>query len=96
MTLKNKQVKFGKGKIRFGDITFPKHLTPEIVHSSLYIHNAKDEDDTMKRVEYCAKQIGSDAMSYAMALLILPTLMNTMAQSEEYKSFQQQIKRIIN
>ena len=30
-----------------------------------------------QRIEYCSKQLGDEAMSYAMALLILPTLMET-------------------
>ena len=25
----------------FGDINFPEHLTPKIVHTALFIHNAK-------------------------------------------------------
>jgi hypothetical protein len=27
-------------KLNKDDIKFPKHLTPEIVHTALYIHNA--------------------------------------------------------
>ena len=80
------------GNLTKDDINFPKHLTPEIVHTALYIHNAPSKEDIFKRVEHCAKEIGDEAMSYAMALLVLPTLMNNMRQSNEYKSWQEQTK----
>ena len=82
---------FGGGK----DISFPKHLTPEIIHSALFVFNAPKEE-IAQRVQYCAKQIGDEAMSYAMALLVLPTLMNNMRYSTEYKDFQASRKKTIN
>jgi len=83
----------GKRQQRLGnlteqDINFPKHLTPEIIHSALFVHNAPTKEEIKVRVEYCAKQIGNEAMSYAMALLVLPTLMDNMQQhSQDYKDF---------
>jgi len=82
----------GKKQQRLGDLTkdninFPKHLTPEIVHASLFIHNSPTKEDITKRAEYCAKQIGNEAMTYAMALLVLPHLINKTTDSEEYKDF---------
>jgi hypothetical protein len=82
---------FGGGK----DISFPKHLTPEIIHSALFVFNAPKEE-IAQRVQYCAKQIGDEAMSYAMALLVLPTLMDNMRDSEEYKQWQESKKKTIN
>ena len=79
-----------------GQLKFPKHLTPKIIHSALFIHNASNKEDTMKRVEHCAKEIGDEAMSYAMALLVLPTLMNNMQQSDEYKDWQQSRIKTLN
>ena len=73
---------FGGGK----DISFPKHLTPEIIHSALFVYNAPKEE-VVQRVEYCAKQIGDEAMSYAMALLVLPELQKLVMKSDEYKSW---------
>ena len=29
------------GKLTRDDINFPQHLTPEIVHTALFIHNAE-------------------------------------------------------
>ena len=85
------------GNLTKDDINFPKHLTPEIVHTALYIHNAPSKEDIIKRVEYMAKQIGDEAMSYAMALLVLPMLMDNMKQhSQDYKDFKESNKKTIN
>ena len=75
-----------------GAVSFPKHLTPEVIHSALFIHNAKSKEETVQRVEHCAKLIGDELMSYAMSLLVLPTLMDNMRQSNEYKDWQEQTK----
>ena len=59
----------GNGKLANGEIiSFPKHLTPEIIHSALFIGNADNQETAGKRIEYCSKQLGDEAMSYAMAL----------------------------
>ena len=84
------------GNLTEDNINFPKHLTPEIIHTALFIHNAPDKLETITRVKYCTKQIGEEAMSYAMALLVLPTLMNNMRYSTEYKDFQASRKKTIN
>ena len=92
----------GKRQQRLGNLTkdnisFPKHLTPEIIHSAMFVHNAPSKEEIRTRVEYCAKQIGDEAMSYAMALLVLPTLMDNMQQhSPEYKDFIASRKKTIN
>ena len=78
------------GNLTRDDISFPKHLTPEIIHSALFVHNAPTREDIRTRVEYCAKQIGDEAMSYAMSLLVLPFLMKKTQQSPEYKEWQEQ------
>ena len=78
------------GNLTKDDINFPKWLTPEIVHTALYIHNAPSKEDIVKRVEHCAKLIGDELMSYAMSLLVLPHLMSSMKQSQEYKEWQEQ------
>ena len=69
-----------------GDIKFPKHLTPEIIHSALFVYNAPKEE-VAQRVQYCAKQIGDEAMTYAMAMLVLPELQRMTMQTDEYKSW---------
>ena len=82
----------GKNTHRLGgltrdDINFPEHLTPEIIHVALFVHNAPTREEIKVRVEYCAKQIGDKAMSYAMALLVLPELQKMTMQSDEYKEW---------
>ena len=77
------------GNLTRDDINFPKHLTPKIVHTALFVHNAPTKEDIKTRVEWGAKEIGDEAMSFAMALLVLPTLMNNMQQSNEYKDWKQ-------
>ena len=84
----------GNGKLANGEeIKFPKHLTPEIIHSALFIGNADNMETASKRMEYCAKQIGDEAMSYAMALLILPSLMELSTQTKEYQDFKELRKK---
>ena len=82
----------GKRQQRLGNLTkdninFPKHLTPEIIHSALFIHNAPTKAEIRIRAEYCAKQIGNEAMTYVMALLALPMLIEKTQDSQEYKDF---------
>ena len=80
----------------FGDINFPEHLTPKIVHMALFIHNAKDKAETVTRVKFCTKEHGEKMMTYVMALLILPMLMDNMKQSTEYTNFIASRKKTIN
>ena len=84
------------GNLTRDDINFPKWLTPEIIHSALFIHNAPSKEDIVKRTEYMSKQIGGEAMTYAMALLILPQLIENTTQSQDYKDFQASKKKTIN
>ena len=84
------------GNLTKDDINFPKHLTPEIVHTALYIHNAPTREDIKTRVDYCAKQIGDEAMQYAMALLVLPHLIEHTKDTQEYKDFKESNKKTIN
>ena len=79
-----------------GELKFPEHLTPKTIHSALFIYNADSTEETKQRVEYCAKEIGDKAMSFAMEMLMLPTLMNSMAQSEEYTIWNEQRHKKLN
>ena len=84
------------GNLTKDDINFPKWLTPEIVHTALYIHNAPSQEDIIKRTEYMAKQIGNESMHYAMALLVLPHLIDKTRDTQEYKDFLASKKKTIN
>jgi len=94
MPLGKKQQRLGN--LTEDDINFPKHLTPEIVHTALYIHNASTKEDVVKRTEYMAKQIGGEAMTFAMALLVLPHLIDNTIHSQDYKDWQAYRKKTIN
>ena len=94
MPLGKKQQRLGN--LTKDDIDFPKHLTPEIVHTALYIHNSPTQEDIKKRTEYMAKQIGGEAMTYAMALLVLPHLIDKTTDTQEYKDFLASRKKTIN
>ena len=99
--MKGRNMPLGKRQQRLGNLTkddmnFPKHLTPEIVHTALYIHNAPTNDDIVKRTEYCAKQIGDEAMQYALALLVLPHLIDQTKDTQEYQDFLASRKKTIN
>ena len=94
MPLGKKQQRLGN--LTKDDINFPKHLTPEIVHTALYIHNAPSKEDILKRTNYMAKQIGGEAMTYAMALLVLPHLIDKTQDTQDYKDFIASRKKTIN
>tara|TARA_R100001480_G_scaffold64906_1_gene77000 strand:+ start:458 stop:736 length:279 start_codon:yes stop_codon:yes gene_type:complete len=91
----SKQKQFGRDWTN-GEVNFPKHLTPKIIHSALFIYNASSAEETKQRVDHCVKEIGDEAISFAMAILMLPTLMNSMAQSDEYKDWQQSRIKTLN
>ena len=93
--MKNKNIN-RLGNLTEEDINFPKWLTPEVVHTALYIHNAESKEEIIKRTEHCSKLIGGEAMTFAMALLVLPTLMNNMQHSEEYKTWQDKRFKSLN
>ena len=84
------------GTLTEKDINFPKWLTPEIVHTALYIHNADNKEDVIKRSEYMSKQIGNEAMTFVMALLVLPNLIDNTVQSQDYKDFQKNKYKSLN
>jgi len=84
------------GNLTRDDINFPEHLTPEIVHTALFIHNAPSKEEMTKRVEHSAKLIGDKAMTFAMALLVLPHLIDNTTHSQDYKDFIASKKKTIN
>ena len=78
------------GNITEEDMLFPKHLKPCVIHGALFIHNGKDTDDKIQRTELILKKLGTELSTYVMALLILPQMMDSMKDSDEYKKFADQ------
>ena len=65
----------------------PKHLSSSVLSGALYIHNGKDVQEKIERSEQVLNKIGSELASYAMALLVLPQMMDMMRESPDYKEF---------
>ena len=65
----------------------PKHLSSSVLSGALYIHNGKDADEKIARTEQVLKKIGKELTSYALALLVLPQMVDMMRDSREYKEF---------
>ena len=84
------------GNLTRDDISFPEHLTPEVIHIALFIHNAECKEETIKRVEHGIKTVGEKTMTYVMAILVLPWLMDQGINSDVYKDFIASKKKTIN
>ena len=65
----------------------PKHLSTTVLSGALYIHNGKDVQDKLKRSEQVLNKIGPELTSYAMALLVLPQMIDMMRDHPDYKEF---------
>ncbi len=76
-----------KDSKRYIDKIAPEHLSSKVLSGALYIHNGKDNDEKMTRTEQVLNKIGSKLAAYAMALLVLPQLIEKTQESEEYKEF---------
>ena len=70
----------------------PKHLSSSVLSGALYIHNGKDTQEKLERSEQVLNKIGTELASYAMALLVLPQMMDTMRESQEYKEFKDKLQ----
>ena len=65
----------------------PEHLSSKVLSGALFIHAGKDTDEKIKRTEQVLNKIGTELASYAMALLVLPEMMDMMRESDKYKEF---------
>ena len=65
----------------------PEHLSSSVLSGALYIHAGKDTQEKLNRTEQVLNKLGSKLASYAMALLVLPQLIEKTQESEEYKEF---------
>ena len=71
----------------FADKRYPKHLDSYVFHMARWISQAKDEEETIERVEFSTREFGGEFTSYAMALLCIPKLMDMTKGTIEYKDF---------
>ena len=65
----------------------PKHLSTTVLSGALYIHNGKDTEQKLERTEQVLNKIGTELASYAMALLVLPQMIDMMRDHPDYKEF---------
>ena len=78
------------------DIRVPEHLDLDIIKGALYIHNADDQSQANDRIEFLAKKLGNHKMTYVMAILMLPYLMQVVERSEEYQKYFEERKKRLN
>jgi len=78
------------------DIRVPEHLDLDIIKGALYIHNAEDQSQANDRIHFLAKKLGDHKMTYVMAILMLPFLMQIVERSEEYKKYFEEKKKRLN
>ena len=75
----------------------PEHLSSDVLVGALYVHNGKDTQDKLNRVEQITKKIGGKKATYVMALLILPQLMDDVMKTNKYNDFlKEREERTIN
>jgi hypothetical protein len=77
----------------FKDKRYPNHLDMYVMIMARWISQAKDEAETIERVEFSTKEFGGEFTSYAMAILCIPKLMDMTKHTQEYKNFN---KKTIN
>jgi hypothetical protein len=78
------------------EIKVPEHLDLDIIKGALYIHNADDQSQANDRIHFLAKKLGDHKMTYVMAILMLPFLMEIVERSEEYKKYFEEKKKRLN
>ena len=78
------------------EVRVPEHLDLDIIKGALYIHNADDQSQANDRIHFLAKKLGDHKMTYVMAILMLPFLMQIVERSEEYKKYFEEKKKRLN
>ena len=78
------------------EIKVPTHLDLDIIKGALYIHNADDKQQADDRINFLVKRLGDHKMTYVMALLMLPYLMEVVEKSEEYQKYFEEKKKRLN
>ena len=78
------------------ELRVPEHLDLDIIKGALYIHNADDQSQANDRIEFLAKKLGNHKMTYVMAILMLPYLMQVVERSEEYTKYFEEKKKRLN
>ena len=78
------------------EVRVPEHLDLDIIKGALYIHNADEKTTADDRIRFLAKKLGDHKMTYVMAILMLPYLMQVVERSEEYTKYFEERKKRLN
>ena len=78
------------------DVGYPYHLQPDIIKMALFIHNATSEQEKINRVEFGVSKFDYKFMAHVMAMLMLPWLMETNMNSNEFKDWVSMRERKMN
>ena len=83
-------------EIESDELKVPAHLDLDIIKGALYVHNADNKKQADDRIHFLVKNLGDHKMTYVMALLVLPYLMEIVERSEEYKKYFEERKKRLN
>ena len=83
-------------EIESDELRVPAHLDLDIIKGALYVHNADNKKQADDRIHFLAKKLGDHKMTYVMALLMLPYLMEVVEKSEEYQKYFEERKKKLN
>ena len=83
-------------EIESDELKVPAHLDLDIIKGALYIHNADEKTTADDRIRFLAKKLGDHKMTYVMAILMLPFLMDIVERSEEYTKYFKEKKKRLN
>ena len=83
-------------EIESDELKVPTHLDLDIIKGALYVHNADDKQQAEDRIHFLAKRLGNHKMTYVMAILMLPFLMDIVERSEEYTKYFKEKKKRLN
>ena len=78
------------------DVGYPYHLQPDIIKMALFIHNATSEQEKMERVEFGLSKFDHTFMAHVMAMLMLPYLMETNMNSQDFKDWKDRVMKKYN
>ena len=78
------------------DVDYPYHLQPDIIKMALFIHNAEDEQEKINRVEFGCSKFDYKFMAHVMAMLMLPYLMETNMNSQDFKDWKDRVMKKYN
>ena len=83
-------------EIESDELKVPADLDLDIIKGAFYVHNADNKKQADDRIHFLAKNLGYHKMTYVMALLVLPYLMEIVERSEEYKKYFEERKKRLN